>query len=139
MMYMGAIITVVSCETYPTPLHSPTYNKSSTLPSRSMDTSYEDLAKNYKSETPEVLTYLLNEEDPNSPKTAITVENTSPCPMVLTIIGNNYQKKIPIAAGKIGSAMILKNKNYQLSGKICNSNYKSNKYITGVTTIKVSQ
>lgn len=125
-----------SCETYPTPIPIPRSNYPST--SVIHEDSYENLIKTYKSETADVLTFLLNNEEENSTKTAITVENTSPCNMVLTIAGNNYNKKIPIGARKMGSAMLPKNQNYRLSGKICNSNYQSSKYITRITTIKLS-
>lgn len=136
-MCIAISVLLSSCETYPTPIYTPRSN----YPSTAINTedSYENLIKIYKSETAEVLTFLLNNEESNSTKTAITVENTSPCNMVLTISGNNYYKKIPIASGKMGSAMIPKNQNYRLSGKVCNSSYQTSKYITKITSIKLSQ
>lgn len=99
---------------------------------------YHEVLKTYKSETAEVLTYLLNETSPNDPKTALTVENTSKCNMVLTVSSNNYYKKIPIGAGKIGSVMIPKNQTYKLSGMLCQSVYQTSKYITSAYSIKLS-
>lgn len=99
---------------------------------------YNEVLKTYKSETAEVLTYLLNETSPNDPKTALTVENTSRCNMVLTVSSNNYYKKIPIGAGKIGSVMIPKNQTYKLSGMVCQSAYQTSKFITSAYSIKLS-
>jgi hypothetical protein len=98
---------------------------------------YQALSKTYKSETAEVLTDLLNGSE-ESPKTSITVENKSRCNMVLTISGNNYFKKIPIAANKIGSAMVLKNQNYNISGMVCNSVYQKTKFVTSSYNITLS-
>ncbi|AZA80952.1 competence protein ComL [Chryseobacterium lactis] len=99
------------------------------------DREYNELLKTYKPETAEVLSDLLNNDDPASLRTSISVENKSPCNMVLTISGNNFFKKIPIGAGKIGYTMIPKNQNYSLSGMVCNSRYQSNKYITSSYSI----
>lgn len=98
---------------------------------------YNTLIKTYKSETAEVLTDLFNDSS-NNPKTSITVTNKSRCNMVLNITGKNYSKKIPIAAGKIGYAMILKNQNYSLSGMVCNSVYKKTQYISSSYSITLS-
>ncbi|KMQ67191.1 competence protein ComL [Chryseobacterium sp. FH2] len=98
---------------------------------------YQTLIKTYKPETAAVLNDLLNDSS-GEPKTSITVENNSRCNMVLTISGNNYFKKIPIGTGKIGSAMVLKNQNYNLSGMLCNSVYQKTKFITGSYNITLS-
>lgn len=117
---------------------SPSFNTgSSTTPAAQVEREYHTLIKTYKPETAEVLTDLLNDSS-DSPKTSITVENNSRCNMVLTISGNNYFKKIPIGANKIGSAMVLKNQNYNLSGMICNSVYQKTKFITSHYSIKLS-
>lgn len=100
---------------------------------------YNELMKTYKPETAEVLTDLLNDYDPANPKTSISVNNKSSCNMVLTISGNNYFKKIPIGAGKIGYAMVPKNQNYRLSGMLCNSSYQSTKFITSSYSVSLSQ
>jgi len=97
---------------------------------------YTALIKTYKPETAEVLTDLLNGSDGD--KTSITVENNSRCNMVLTISGNNYFKKIPIGTNKIGTAMVPKNQNYNLSGMLCNSVYQKTKFIATSYNIKLS-
>ncbi|MCS4303820.1 DUF6759 domain-containing protein [Chryseobacterium sp. BIGb0232] len=99
---------------------------------------YNELIKTYKPETAEVLNDLLNNDDPGNPKTSISVENKSPCNMVLTVSGNGFFKKIPIGAGKIGYTMVTKNQNYRLSGMLCNSSYQSTKFITTSYAIKIS-
>ncbi|MCJ7933562.1 MAG: competence protein ComL [Chryseobacterium sp.] len=99
---------------------------------------YNELIKTYKPETAEVLNDLLNNDDPSNPRTSISIENKSPCNMVLTVSGNNFFKKIPIAAGKIGYTMLPKNQNYRLSGILCNSTYQSTKFITSSYAIKLS-
>lgn len=99
---------------------------------------YNEVLKTYRPETAEVLTYLLNDASPENPKTALTVENTSRCNMVLTVSGNNYYKKIPIGAGKIGSVMVPKNQTYKLSGIVCNAVYQTSKFISGSYSVKLS-
>ncbi|REC40738.1 MULTISPECIES: DUF6759 domain-containing protein [Chryseobacterium] len=98
---------------------------------------YQTLLKTYKSETAAVLTDLLNGSE-DSPNTSITVENNSRCNMVLTISGNNYFKKIPIGANKIGSAMVPKNQNYNISGMVCNSVYNKTKFISSSYNVTLS-
>ncbi|MDR2237170.1 MAG: competence protein ComL [Chryseobacterium sp.] len=99
---------------------------------------YNELIKTYKPETADVLNDLLNSNDPYNPKTSISVENNSRCNMVLTVSSGGFFKKIPIAAGKIGYTMVPKNQNYSLSGMVCNSPYRSSKYITSSYSIKLS-
>lgn len=98
---------------------------------------YNDLLKTYKPETAEVLTDLLNSSS-NSPRTSISVQNKSRCNMVLTVSGNNFYKKIPIGAGKIGYTMVQKNQSYKLSGMVCRSTYQSTKFITDSYAITLS-
>jgi hypothetical protein len=115
----------------------PSVTGSSTTSAAQVEREYQALIKTYKSETSEVLTYLLNDSS-NDPRTAITVENNSRCNMVLTISGNNYFKKVPIAANKIGAVMVPKNQNYNLSGMICDAVYQKTKFITGPYEVKLS-
>lgn len=110
---------------------------SSTPSASQTEQEYNTLMKTYKPETAEVLTDLFNDSS-NDPKTSITVTNKSRCNMVLSITGKNYSKKIPIASGKIGYAMVLKNQNYSLSGMVCNSVYKKTQYISSSYSITLS-
>jgi len=58
--------------------------------------------------------------------------------MVLTVTGNRYYKKIPIAAGKTSSVMIPKNQTYQLTGMVCHSVYNITKFISSTYNVKLS-
>ncbi|MEY8761138.1 DUF6759 domain-containing protein [Chryseobacterium tongliaoense] len=115
----------------------PRATTSSTSSVSQTEREYSALIKTYKPETAEVLTDLLNDSS-DSPKTSVTIENKSRCNMVITISGPNYFKKIPIGAGKIGSAMVLKNQNYNLSGRVCESVYQKTKFITTSYNITLS-
>lgn len=101
------------------------------------ETEYEQLMKSHKSETAQVLEDLLNGSE-GSPNTSISVENNSACNMVLTVSGPNFFKKIPIPAGKIGSTMVPKNQNYNLSGMVCRSVYKKTKFVSSSYSITIS-
>ncbi|MBB6372677.1 DUF6759 domain-containing protein [Chryseobacterium shigense] len=104
----------------------------------STEREYAELIKTYKPETADVLNDLLNEDSPTNPRTSISVENKSPCNMVLTVSSSGFFKKIPIGSGKVGYTMVPKNKNYRLSGMLCNSSYEATKYVTTSYAIKIS-
>ncbi|WP_027381187.1 DUF6759 domain-containing protein [Chryseobacterium daeguense] len=110
---------------------------SSTTSASQTEREYQALIKTYKSETAEVLTDLLNDSSGNT-KTSITVENKSSCNMVLTISGNNYFKKVPIGAHKIGAVMVPKNQNYSLSGMVCNAVYQKTKFVSSSYNVAIS-
>jgi len=119
------------------PIQRPSVTGSSTTSPAQAEREYQALVKTYKSETAEVLTYLLNDSS-NDPRTSVTVENSSRCNMVLTISGNNYFKKIPIASNKMAAVMVPKNQNYNLSGMICDAVYQKTKFISGPYEVKLS-
>ncbi|KAB1229125.1 DUF6759 domain-containing protein [Chryseobacterium viscerum] len=139
-VFIGISMILTSCNVnyggYPVRTSYPGNNSGSTA---NTEREYNELIKVYKPETADVLNDLLNSDDPKNPKTSISVENKSPCNMVLTVSGNNFFKKIPIGAGKIGYTMVPKNQNYRLSGVICNSNYQSTKFVTTSYSIKLSK
>jgi len=138
-MFSGTLCILTSCDA-----NYATYPVRTSYPSRSgnaasnTNSEYNELIKTYKPETTEVLNDLLNSDSPENPKTSITVENKSSCNMVLTVSGNNFFKKIPIAAGKIGYTMVPKNQNYKLSAMVCRSSYQSTKFISSSYSIKLS-
>lgn len=119
------------------PAARPSVTGSSTTSAAQVEREYQALRKTYKSETAEVLTHLLNDSS-NDPRTSITVENGSRCNMVLTISGNNYFKKVPIASNKMAAVMVPKNQNYNLSGMICDAVYQKTKFISGPYEVKLS-
>jgi len=132
-LFSCSVILFVLNSCMPTHNNYPATNSSSNT-----EKEYLEVLKTYKSETAEVLTYLLNGESPEESKTALTVENTSRCNMVLTVTGNNYFKKIPIGKGKIGSVMLPKNQTYKLSGMVCQSSYQTSKFISNSYSVKLS-
>ncbi|MFP3599014.1 DUF6759 domain-containing protein [Chryseobacterium sp. SIMBA_029] len=139
-IFSGISCILISCNA-----NYGTYPIRTTYPSRSgsavnnTDSEYNELIKTYKPETAEVLNDLLNSDSPGNPKTSISVENKSSCNMVLTVSGNNFFKKIPIAVGKIGYTMVPKNQNYKLSAMVCRSPYQSTQFISSSYSIKLSQ
>lgn len=139
LVVTGISCILTSCNVnyggYPARNPYPNNNSASTA---NTEREYNELIKTYKPETADVLNDLLN-EDASGPRTSISIENLSRCNMVLTISGNNFFKKIPIAAGKIGYTMLPKNQNYRLSGMVCNSSYQSTKFITSSYSIKLSK
>ncbi len=141
LVFAGVSMILASCNvnygSYPGRTSYPSSNSNSGSRANT-EREYSELIKTYKPETADVLNDLLNSDDPKNPKTSISVENKSPCNMVLTVSGNNFFKKIPIGSGKIGYTMVLKNQNYSLSGLICNSTYQSTKFITTSYSIKLS-
>lgn len=137
LVLTGISIILTSCSVnyggYP--IRNPYPTNSGGSSAANTEREYNELMKTYKPETAEVLSDLLNNDDPGNLKTSISVENKSPCNMVLTVSGNGFFKKIPIGAGKIGYTMVTKNQNYSLSGMLCNSRYQSNKFITSSYSI----
>ncbi|MGK6343885.1 DUF6759 domain-containing protein [Chryseobacterium sp. DT-3] len=138
--FSGILLIIISCSTSYSSYPSYPIRTSSSPGSTVMSTEreYAELIKTYKPETADVLTDLLNEDSPGNPRTSISVENKSPCNMVLTVSSTGFFKKIPIGSGKVGYTMVPKNRNYRLSGMLCNSSYDSTKYITTSYAIKIS-
>jgi len=140
LIFSGISCILISCtpnyRTYPVRTSYPSRSGSS---ANNTDGEYNELIKTYKPETAEVLNDLLNSDSPGNPKTSISVENKSSCNMVLTVSGNNFFKKIPIAAGKIGYTMVPKNQNYKLSAMVCRSPYQNTQFISSSYSIKLSQ
>ncbi|WP_292010039.1 DUF6759 domain-containing protein [Chryseobacterium sp.] len=139
----AVLIILVSCNVnyntrYPIRKTFPTVSgTNSRVSTAAVEREYNELLKTYKPETTEVLNDILSNST-DDPRTSITVENKSSCNMVLSINGNNYSKKIPIGAGKMGYAMVPRNQNYKLSGIVCGSTYQANKFITNSTSITLS-
>lgn len=139
-VFSGISLILISCNanygSYPVRTTYPASGSGNTA--MSTEREYSELIKTYKPETAEVLNDLLNSDSPDNPRTSISVENKSPCNMVLTVSGNGFFKKIPIASGKVGYTMVQKNQNYRLSGMLCNSSYQSTKFISTSYAIKIS-
>jgi len=140
LLFSATLSIIVSCSVnyskYPVKRTSPS-PKSINRPSVNIDKEYSDLIKNYKPETTEVLNDLLNGSSDRL-RTSISVHNKSACNMVLTISGSGYYKKIPVAAGKIGYAMVQRNQNYTISGMVCGSAYSKKAWVSDSYSITLS-
>lgn len=94
---------------------------------------------NKKKINAEVLTYLLNDSDPQEKGTAAVIENTSSCNIILRLVGiqNNQIYNLPISRNSKNQFVILKG-NYTLKSNICGAKYYSQKNIVEPLILKLS-
>ena len=94
---------------------------------------------NKKKINAEVLTYLLNDSDPQEKGTAAVIENTSSCNIILRLVGiqNNQIYNLPISRNNKNQFVILKG-NYTLKSNICGAKYYSQKNILEPLILKLS-
>lgn len=94
---------------------------------------------NKKKINAEVLTYLLNDSDPQEKSTAAVIENTSSCNIILRLVGiqNNQIYNLPISRNSKNQFVILKG-NYTLKSNICGAKYYSQKNIVEPLILKLS-
>ena len=94
---------------------------------------------NKKKINAEVLTYLLNDSDPQENSTAAVIENTSSCNIILRLVGiqNNQIYNLPISRNSKNQFVILKG-NYTLKSNICGAKYYSQKNILEPLILKLS-
>ena len=94
---------------------------------------------NKKKVNAEVLTYLLNDSDPQEKSTAAVIENTSSCNIILRLVGiqNNQIYNLPISRNSKNQFVILKG-NYTLKSNICGAKYYSQKNILEPLILKLS-
>lgn len=129
---------LISCDSLGTILSSPGiyqgggYGSSS---SAQAEREYQAVAANYQEDSASVLSELLS-DDAASSNAAIVIENASACNIVITVSGNGYYKKVPIAAGKIRGVVVKKGV-YRLSGQVCNARYDQVKNADTSVTIKL--
>lgn len=94
---------------------------------------------NKKMVTAEVLTYLLNDSEPQEKSTAAVIENTSNCNIIVRLVGvqNNQIYNLPIYRNSKNQFVILKG-NYTLKSNICGASYYSQKIISDPLILKLS-
>ena len=94
---------------------------------------------NKKQVTAEVLTYLLNDDDPKDPKTAAVIDNNSNCNIILRLveIQGNRIYNLPIPKNSKNQFVIYKG-NYTLKSNVCNAKYYSQKNIKEALILKLS-
>lgn len=111
---------------------------SSTKERDEFKTLMEKDALNKKQINAEVLTYLLNDSDPQDKNTAAVIENKSNCDIILRLVGveNHLVYNLPINRNSKNQFVIQKG-NYTLKSKICSANYYSQKKISEPLILKL--
>lgn len=94
---------------------------------------------NKTNETADVLNYLLNDEDPNDPNTALVLENTSGCNIIVRMVhvDGNCIYNLPVPKNGKNHFKIAKG-NYTLKANVCHAKYYSQKHISESITVKIS-
>ena len=94
---------------------------------------------NKKQVTAEVLTYLLNDDDSNDPKTAAVIDNNSNCNIILRLveIKGNRIYNLPIPKHSKNQFVIYKG-NYTMKTNVCAAKYYSQKQISAPLILKLS-
>ncbi len=135
---------LVSCDVIPVEntIYRPTYPQSSSdtiNESSEFATLLEKDRVNKKQVTAKVLTYLLNDSDPEEKNTAAVIENSSSCNMILRLVSvhSNQIYNLPIARNSKNQFVILKG-NYTLKSYICGAKYYSQKNILEPLILKLS-
>lgn len=120
-------------------IYRPTNSSNTINENKEFATLLEKDQINKKQVTAEVLTYLLNETEPQEKRTAAVIENTSNCNIILRLVGtqNNQIYNLPIARNSKNQFVILKG-NYTLKSNICGANYYSQKNINESLILKLS-
>ena len=139
-----SFLFLMSCDMIPTgntiyrPTNSPT-SSSSSNENREFSDLLEKDQINKKYVTAEVLTYLLNDSDPQEKNTAAVIENTSNCNIIVRLVGvqNNQIYNLPISRNSKNQFVILKG-NYTLKSNICGAKYYSQKNIVDPLILKLS-
>ncbi len=139
------LLCLFSCDILPT--SAPIYRRipaGSSFPTANSERSeFENLmAKdqiNKKKTNAEVLTYLLNDPDPAELYTAIVIENTSGCNIILRLTGSasTPDYDLPIA-GNSKNQFVIEKGNYSLRSTLCGATYRAEKRVTEPLILKLS-
>lgn len=143
---LSLFLLLMSCEILP--VGNTVYRPNSGYPQNSSNTNnegqeFENLMEkdliNKKRVNAEVLTYLLNDDDPNDKKTAAVIENLSSCNIILRLVGinNNLIYNLPIKRNSKNQFVISKG-NFTLKSNVCGAKYYSQKNITDPLILKLS-
>ena len=119
------LFLLVQCDILPSA--NPVYpSNNSVSPNESKE--FEGLIQkdqiNKKQVTAEVLTYLLNDDDPNDPKTAAVIDNNSNCNIILRLveIKGNRIYNLPIPKHSKNQFVIYK-WSYTMKSNVCAAKY----------------
>lgn len=139
-----SFLFLMSCEMIPTgnSIYRPTNSQTSSNTineNREFSALLEKDQFNKKKINAEVLTYLLNDSDPQEKSTAAVIENTSNCNIIVRLVGlqSNQIYNLPISRNSKNQFVILKG-NYTLKSNICGANYYSQKNIIDPLILKLS-
>lgn len=141
-----SFLFLMSCDMIP--VGNTVYRPTATYPQNSSNTATEKsefgtlMEKdqiNKKYVNAEVLTYLLNDPDPNEKRTAAVIENASRCDIIVRLVGvqNNQIYNLPISRNSKNQFVVEKG-NYTLKSTICGANYYSQKNIIEPLILKLS-
>lgn len=131
---------VVQCDIMPSA--NPVYPSKTTV-LKTENKEFEELMEkdqiNKKQVTAEVLTYLLNDDDSNDPKTAAVIDNNSSCDIILRLveIQGNRIYNLPIPKHSKNQFVIYKG-NYTMKSNVCAAKYYSQKQISAPLILKLS-
>ena len=139
-----SFLFLMSCDMIPTgnSIYRPTNSQTSSNTineNREFSALLEKDQFNKKKINAEVLTYLLNDSDPQEKSTAAVIENTSSCNIIVRLVGiqSNQIYNLPISRNSKNQFVILKG-NYTLKSNICGAKYYSQKNITDPLILKLS-
>lgn len=131
---------VVQCDIMPSA--NPVYPSKTTV-LKTENKEFEELMEkdqiNKKQVTAEVLTYLLNDDDSNDPKTAAVIDNNSSCDIILRLveIQGNRIYNLPVPKNSKNQFVIYKG-NYTMKTNVCAAKYYSQKQISAPLILKLS-
>lgn len=139
-----SFLFLMSCEMIPTgnSIYRPNNSQTSSNTineNREFSALLEKDQFNKKKVNAEVLTYLLNDSDPQEKSTAAVIENTSNCNIIVRLVGiqSNQIYNLPISRNSKNQFVILKG-NYTLKSNICGAKYYSQKDIIDPLILKLS-
>lgn len=133
-------LLLVQCDALPTSYTIRSSNSTNTSNSNAeFKTLWEKDQINKKQVNAQVLTYHLNDTDPNETHTAASIENSSRCNMILRMVGISGGEiyNLPIQANS-KNQFVIKKGSYTLKSSICGANYYSQKSISDPLILKLS-
>lgn len=136
------LLLMMQCDVLPTnyPVYRPGSSSTvSTNESREFADLMEKDQINKKQKTAEVLTYLLNDPEPEDPYTATVIENISGCDIIVRLVAvkGNQIYNLPIPRNGKNHFKIAKG-SYTLKSNVCEAKYYSQKYIYEPLILKLS-
>lgn len=141
VLFFGSMVLYLlnSCEaTSPgTPNPTSTTKQSKT---HEFDKLWTEDQLNKDQKTAAVLNYLLNNPDPRDPKTAIVIENSSDCDLIMRLLNTDTSESynLPVRR-KSKNQFIISKGSYTLKSTICTAQYYSQKNIVEPLVLKLSQ